>query len=142
MEIKLSNEKLRYIALFEKLTGVTPKDCIENEMSDRLTFVVNEDDMGKAIGEDGRNIKKVRNKLDKNVHVVQYSSDPKQFLKNIFSPVQLENVELNEENGQKTARIEVNETEKGRAVGKNGWNIERARKLSDRHHDMSDVCFV
>ncbi len=142
MEIKLSNEKLRYIALFEKLTGVTPKDCVENEENDRLTFVVDSDDMGKAIGENGRNIQKVRNKLDKNVHVVQYSNDPKQFLENIFSPVELENIEFDEENGQKTAMVEVKESEKGRAVGKNGWNIERARRLSDRHHDMSDVCFV
>lgn len=142
MEIKLSEEKLRYIALFEKLTGVTPKDCVETAGSDRLTFVVDEEDMGKAIGENGKNIRKVRNKLDKNVHVVQYSNNPKQFLENIFSRVEIENIEFDEENGEKTALVEVKQSEKGRAVGKNGWNIERARSLSSRHHDMSDVCFV
>ncbi len=142
MEIKLSNEKLRYIALFEKLTGVTPKDCVETEKSDRLTYVVDEKDMGKAIGENGRNIQKVRNKLEKNVHVVQYSNDPKKFLENIFSPVEIENIEFDEENGQKTALVEVKDSEKGRAVGRNGWNIERARRLSNRHHGMADVSFV
>ncbi len=142
MEFKLSNEKLRYISLFENLTDVTPKDVVENEENDRLTFVVAEKDMGKAIGENGKNIQKVRNKLDKRVHVVQYSDDPKQFLRNIFSPIELENIEINEDGEEVTATIEVDESEKGRAVGKDGWNIDRVRRLSDRHHGMSDVSFA
>ena len=142
MEFKLSNEKLRYISLFEDLTDVTPKDVVENEDNDRLTFVVDEEDMGKAIGENGKNIQKVRNKLDKRVHVVQFSDDPEQFLRNIFSPIELENVEINDVGEELTATIEVDESEKGRAVGKDGWNIDRVRSLLDRHHGMSDVSFA
>lgn len=142
MKIKLSNEKLRYLALFEKLTGVTPRDCIETMNGNKITFVVNEKDMGKAIGENGRNIQKVRNKLDKGVHVVEFSQDPKEFLKNIFSPVEVQEIEFSEENGKKTALVKVKESEKGRAVGKDGWNIKRARKLSNRHFEMADVSFV
>lgn len=142
MEFKLSNEKLRYISLFENLTDVTPKDVVENEDNDRLTYVVDEEDMGKAIGEDGKNIQKVRNKLDKRVHVVQYSDNPEQFLRNIFSPIELENIEINDSGEELTAIIEVDESEKGRAVGKDGWNIDRVRRLLDRHHGMSDVSFA
>lgn len=142
MKIKLSNEKLRYLALFEELTGVTPKDCIEDEDGNKITFVVGQEEMGRAIGEDGRNIKKVRKKLDKSVHLVEYSEDPKEFLKNIFSPVEVQEIEFNEEGDEKVAFIKVKESEKGRAVGKEGWNIKRARKLSNRHHGTKDVSFA
>lgn len=143
MNIKLNNEKLRYLALFEEMTGVTPKDCVESgESGDKLTFVVEGKEMGKAIGQNGKNIRKVRKKLDKSVDVVEYNEDPERFLGNIFSSVEVENIEVEEEEGKKVARITVLESDKGRAVGKNGWNIERARKLSDRHHGVSEVTFT
>ncbi|KXB08169.1 transcription elongation factor NusA [candidate division MSBL1 archaeon SCGC-AAA382M17] len=138
MKVKLSNEKLRYIALFEKLTKVTPRDCVMSD-NDQITFVVDQGDMGRAIGENGKNVSKVRKKLDSRVDVVEYSSDPQKFLKNIFSPAEVEEIEIEEEEDQKVAIVHVKESDKGRAVGRNGWNIDRARKLSSRHHGLSDV---
>lgn len=142
MKIKLTNEKLRYIALFEELTGVTPKDCVESKNGRHLTFVIDSEDMGRAIGEKGKNIQRVRERIDKSVDIVEYSSDPKEFLKNIFSSLEIQNVELKEEGDEKSAFIEVKKSDKGRAVGKNGWNIKRARKLSSRHHGMANVSFA
>lgn len=139
MKVKLTNEKLRYIALFEKLTGVTPRDCIESENEKRLTFVIDRGDMGRAIGENGGNVRKVREKMDKSVNVVEYSEDPEEFLENIFAPADIQNIEFKEEKGERTAVVEVEESEKGRVVGRNGRNIKRARKLSNRHHGTSDI---
>ena len=141
MTVKLNNEKLRYIALFEKLTGATPRDCIESgDQGNHLTFVIDESDMGMAIGQNGRNIKKVRKEMDKRVDVIEYSDDPEQFLKNIFSSVEVLDINITtDEDGKSKAMVEVDQNEKGRAVGKNGWNIKRARKLLSRHHAMSEV---
>ncbi len=63
MKVKLSEEKLRNMSLFENLTGVTPRDFVESGNSPRFTFLVDEGDMGKAIGKNGKNIEKVREKL-------------------------------------------------------------------------------
>ena len=141
MTVKLNNEKLRYIALFEKLTGATPRDCIgSGEEGNHLTFIIDESDMGRAIGQNGRNIKKVRKELDKRVDVIEYSDDPEQFLRNIFSSVEVLDISISDDDEGKTkAMVEVDQNEKGRAVGKNGWNIKRARKLLERHHGLSDV---
>lgn len=139
MKIKLSNEKLRYLALFEEITGVTPKDCVEGDVSNRLTFIIDGKDMGKAIGQNGRNIQKVRNEFEKRVEVVEYSDDPKDFLENIFSPVDVYGVDLREGEEGTIAVVEVDEENKGRAVGRNGWNIKRARKLLSRHHGLAGV---
>lgn len=139
MKIKLDEEKLRYIALFEDTTGVTPRDCVKSEEKGCLTFVVSKDDMGKAIGQKGRNIRKMREEVGRKVEVVEYSDNPEEFLENIFSPVEVRSVKLEEEGEELVASVEVEETEKGRAVGRDGWNIKRARKLLDRHHGVSDV---
>ena len=141
MKINLGKEELRYISLFEELTGVTPRDVVKTG-DDIYTFVVDEEDMGKAIGKSGKNIRKVKNKINKNVNVVEYSEDPEKFLENIFSTVEVESIEIKEDNDEKEAVIKVKDSEKGRAVGRNGWNIERARKLSDRHHGLSRVRFA
>ncbi len=142
MKIKLSNEKLQYLSLFEDITGITPKDCVDSGNGDHLTFVIDSEDMGRAIGENGRNINKVREKMDKKVDIVEYSDDPEEFLRNIFSPIEIREIDFEEKEGKKSARIRVKQSEKGRAVGKDGWNIKRARKLSDRHHGLVDVTFV
>ncbi len=141
MTVKLNKEKLRYISLFEKITGVTPRDCVESgEDKNHITFVMDESDMGRAIGQNGSNIKKVRKEMDKRVDVIEYSEDPEEFLRNVFSSVDVLDIEINsDEDGKTEAMVEVDQNEKGRAVGKDGWNIKRARKLLNRHHGMSDV---
>lgn len=142
MKISLSNEELRHISLFEELTGVTPRDFVDSGDGSIYTFVVDEGDMGKAIGKNGRNIQKVRQKMDETVNVVEYSEDPKKFLENIFSSVEIQEIKIVENENGKSAIVDVDESEKGKAVGRNGWNIERARKLSSRHHGLSEVSFA
>lgn len=142
MKISLSNEELRYISLFEELTGVTPRDFVKSGDGSIYTFVVDEGDMGKAIGKNGRNIRKVRQKIDEKVNVVEYSDDPKKFLENIFPSVEIQDIEIVEDEDGKVAVVDVEESEKGKVVGRNGWNIKRARKLSNRHHGLSEVLFA
>ena len=57
MSIKLSANEIRYIALFENITGAMVKDCIIDDEHGKVTFVVKNGDMGLAIGKKGSNIK-------------------------------------------------------------------------------------
>ncbi len=70
---------------------------------------------------------------------MEYSSDPKSFLKNIFSSAEIQDIEIEEREEGKTAVVMVEDTERGKVVGRNGWNIERARKLINRHHEVEEV---
>lgn len=47
---------MRYIALFESISGASVKDCIVDEVEQRAIFVVNQGQVGVAIGKGGRNI--------------------------------------------------------------------------------------
>ena len=54
--IKFTNREMRHIALFESITGATVRDCIIDDDSDRIIFVIKEGDVGIAIGRRGKNV--------------------------------------------------------------------------------------
>jgi N utilization substance protein A len=69
--IKLTDQTLKYISLFEGLTNTHIKDCLERV--DTLYFIVDTGQLTKAIGKNGSNIKRLRNLLKKNIKIIEYS---------------------------------------------------------------------
>lgn len=138
-EVKLSTDGIRYIALFESLTGASAKDCFEDSDNNRLIFVVKSGDMGLAIGKGGDHINRVKKTIGKHVEIIEYSDDPVEFVKNAFHPVSLKNASLVIKDDKRIAYVEVHSREKGLAIGRDGKNIEKVKKLSARHHNIDDV---
>jgi N utilization substance protein A len=138
-EVKLSTDGIRYIALFENLTGASAKDCFEYPENNRLIFVVKNGDMGLAIGKGGDHINRVKKAIGKHVEIIEHSEDPLEFIKNAFHPVSIKNVNLVVKDDKRIAYVEVLTKEKGLAIGREGKNIEKVKKLSARHHNIDDV---
>ena len=102
--------------------------------------MVNEGNMGLAIGKNGSNIKSLHNILKRNVELVEYFSDPTKFLKHIFNSKFINEVKLTEKaDGSSQAIILVDASKKGLVVGREGKNAERARLLAKRYFDISTV---
>jgi transcription termination/antitermination protein NusA len=138
--IKFTTNEIRYIALFESMTGATVKDCLVDEENGKLTFLVKNGDMGLAIGKRGSTVSKVQKTVDKGVEVIEHSDDQVEFLSNLMSPAKLRSIRvLQKENGEKIATIEADSRNKRTAIGKGGQNIERARILAKRQHNISNI---
>ena len=138
-EVKLSTEGIRYIALFESLTGARARDCYEDADNNRLIFVVKGGDMGLAIGKGGDRINRVKKAIGKHIEIIEHSEDPVEFVKNAFHPVSIKNVNIAVKDNKRIAYVEVHTKEKGLAIGRDGKNIEKVKKLSARHHNIDDV---
>ena len=138
-EVKLSMDGIRYIALFEKITGAGARDCYEDTENNRLLFVVKNGDMGLAIGKGGEHINNVKKAISKSIEIIEHSDDPVIFIKNAFHPVILKNITIKNNDNKRIAYVEVPTKEKGLAIGRDGKNIEKVKKLSLRHHNISDV---
>ena len=54
--IRITTREMRYIALFENITGATVKDCIVDDVLNRIIFIIKKGDVGMAIGRKGKNI--------------------------------------------------------------------------------------
>lgn len=140
MSIKFTANEIRYIALFENMTGAMVKDCIIDDEHGKVTFVVKNGDMGLAIGKGGSTVSKVQRAVDKGIEIVELSDDPIQFIKNLLSPAEVQSVKvLQKESGEKIATVTADNTNKRIAIGKNGVNIERAKLIAKRQHNINNI---
>ncbi|TRO50437.1 NusA-like transcription termination signal-binding factor, partial [Candidatus Bathyarchaeota archaeon] len=80
--IKFTSREMRYIALFQSITGATVKDCIVDNDLNRIIFVVKEGNIGMAIGKKGKNIHTLEKMTGKKHEVIEHSENPAQFIKN------------------------------------------------------------
>jgi len=138
--IKITTEEMRYIALFESISGASVKDCIIDEEQSRAIFIVNQGQVGVAIGRGGRNIHTLEKMTGKKHEIIEYSEDPVQFIKNALKPAAVREVRITERTDGKTiAVVTVNPKDKGVAIGKNGKNAERLRFLAKRYFQIQNV---
>lgn len=139
MTIKLTSDEMRYITLFEGITGARVHDCVIDESGNRIIFVVKKGDIGIAIGGRGSKIRKVRQMIGKSVNVIEYSDNPTEFLKNTFAPANIKNIDVVEQDGKRVAIMTVEKQEKGIAIGTKGKKIRNAKKLAHRYYGIHDI---
>lgn len=135
--LTFDGDTLRQMSLFQDLTGATAIDCLATE--DRVILVVREGEIGRAVGKGGENIARLKRLLRKDVQVVEYSTDPVVFIKNVFRNYGVREVTLQERNGKVHAVVAVNPARKGRAIGREGKNLRLARELVSRHHNVQSL---
>jgi N utilization substance protein A len=143
-EVILNEDCIQLMSQFEGITGAGSRDCIIDNRNNRLILVINTGEMGKAIGKQGISIKNASDVMGKRIEVVEYSSNPEEFIRNCFLPAQVISVEIEEDSdtGDKIALVDVREDDRGIAIGKAGKNIFKAKTLAQRQHDIADVQLV
>ncbi len=138
--IKITSNEMRYIALFESITNASARDCIIDEEQGRVIFIINEGQIGVAIGRGGRNIHTLERMTGKKHEIIEFSEDPVRFIRNALKPAGVKEVRVSERpDGKKIAVVAVNPKDKGVAIGKNGKNAERLRFLAKRYFQIQNV---
>jgi N utilization substance protein A len=136
MGIKLSNDDIALISLFENVTKANVKDCMVDENKSKITFVVSEGQAGLAIGKGGMNIKKLEEKLKKRIEVLEFSQDPLKFLTNIFRPIQITNAYVSEKStGEKVLHASVAKTNLGMIKSK----AKSAKELISKYFNFNEI---
>ncbi len=117
---------MRYINLFSRISGITPKHCfIYNSTA---IFTVPESKLSMAIGDNGKNIKHMSDIIQRKVKVVLIPkdiSDAEKFISTIIYPTQIKSVEIN---GNQLI-INAGQQNKAMLIGRNKSRLEEIRKI-------------
>jgi len=138
MTVTLSDEARRLVALYERETDATVRDCVIDDEHDRLIFLVAPGDMPEAIGPDGKHVRAVEERLGREVKLVEDADNAADFVANALAPAAVYNVTISQ-NNDLVAYVEVAQEDRGAAIGTSGRNIDAARLLAKRHHDVDAV---
>jgi N utilization substance protein A len=135
--IKLDQDTLRYITVFERITKTRVKDCMETP--DKLVFIVATGQIRTAVGKRGENVKRLHDLLKKNLDVIEYSDDPIKFLRNIFHNFKVKDVQIEKRGDRVHATVFVDSKDKGKVIGKDSRNLRLARNILSRHYDIESL---
>lgn len=136
-DILLSNENMQYINMASKITKTDILDCVISD--EKLIFIVQQGQLGAAIGIKAKNLERLRGLFKKNIKFVEYHSSKEQFIINLCKPYKIKKVELEGDDDSTVAKVEVEVSDKSKIIGKGGRNIEIIRQLAQRHHSFRDV---
>ncbi len=136
---RIGLEELRFISLFQDITGAMVYRAIEDAEGNRIFYLVDKNDVGKAIGKDGRNVKTLSRILNKNVEVVEYSADLESMVRNLFPGITVLKVDVVDKDDGKVVYVKVKDDEKGKAIGRDGRNVKRARIILTKLFNVDKV---
>jgi len=119
--MNIDKDTIQTINFFEKITRAKVKNCFDNNI---LTFVVNFGEIGKAIGKQGVNVKKLANLTKRRLKIVEFNPEPTIFIKNIISPIKAE-ITLEE----KVLEIKADTKTKALLIGRNQQNLKDLKKI-------------
>lgn len=132
--IKYDINLMNYMSLFESHTGAKLKDCIADD--DKLLFIVQPGDMGRAIGKNGANIKKLEAMLRKSIRVVEFADDVVQFAKNCIYPLHADDISINEN----IIAIKCRDSRtRGLLIGRDRKNVNSLKETIGRHFDVKEI---
>ncbi len=122
----LDMQTLRYLNLFRKVTRVNTRFCFM--YNETLFFCVPKHVLSKAIGEGGKNVRKINEIIKKRVKIIVIPSglgDAKKFVQSIVSPVEFKDLSL--EGNQ--INITAGKNSKAALIGRNKRRFLEMQKI-------------
>ncbi|MBN1274786.1 NusA-like transcription termination signal-binding factor [Candidatus Woesearchaeota archaeon] len=135
---KIDTDAMRTLALFEQVTGARVKDCVT--FKDRLTFIVEEGQLWRALGKNRANLLKLERLLKQRVKIVEYRPDKIQFIVNLLAPLRIVDIQEGED-GIITIKGPDTKT-KGLMIGARAQNLRALEGIVRMYFDCEEIKVV
>ena len=125
---------MKFMSLFESITRSKLKDCIIKE--NMILFIVQPNEIGKAVGAKGVNVRKLERILKKKVKIVEFNPEPVNFIKNLVHPLQVK--EITEDKGTYTL-APVDLKTRGLLIGRNATHLRAYEEIIKRYFPLKEL---
>lgn len=125
---------MKFMVLFETMTKANLKDCIIND--EIIFFIVEENQIAKAIGKQGSNIRNLQKALKRRIKIVEYSNDLIKFINNFIYPIKAKEV-INEEGVIKIMTPDIES--RGILIGKSATNLRSFESIVKRYFQITEI---
>jgi N utilization substance protein A len=122
---------IKTMSLFEQVTHASLKDSFVDSHSS-LVFVVDEQQMSKAIGKGGRNVHRLEKLLNRKIKILGFTPDMEQFIRNMVYPLKPKNVVLE---GDRVTITGKDTHMRALLIGKNSQNLKNYLSIVQRYFD-------
>ena len=130
-KIVFDQELLGVMSILSNLSRARVKDCFLE--GDTYFVVVEKGDVGLMIGKGGLIIKKIKERLRKQVKVIEYNQDPVRFVRGLIYPTRAEEIVLEDE----AILIKGDDRKiKGLICGRGGENLRWINKVVKKFFDV------
>ncbi len=136
-EVTIDNKIMGYIALFEKIGRVELRECLENE--DMVLFIVGERKPAELFKRNPNIITSLKDKVNKHILVAEFSRDLLTYVRNVFFRFKVKEIYINWKEGQIDILVSVEQSEVGKAIGKEGRNIKLFREAISRSFNIKSL---
>jgi len=121
---------IRYLNLFEKITRVSTKNCFS--YNNIIIFGVPPAFISRAIGEGGRNIKKMSEILGRKIKVIPFPCrNIYEFICKIIEPLRFKSLEMTE----KEVIINAGRQSKAALIGRNKQRLEELNDIVKEYYN-------
>ncbi|MBI2134094.1 NusA-like transcription termination signal-binding factor [Candidatus Woesearchaeota archaeon] len=133
-KISYDAQLMKVISLFETVTKTNLKDCFPS--GETLYFVVEPENMGKAIGKQGKNAKLMERLLKKKIRILEFSPDLGTFIKNLLHPIIPKQIDIVDEKITITGQdIKT----KAILIGRNSSNLNHYKEIINRYFEVKEI---
>jgi len=135
MNITFNDQSMKSIGIFEKITHARVKDCFDDKLG-TLTFVVEHQEIGKALGKAGANIVKLKKMFNRNIRIIEFNPELIGFIKNVARPVKLAVVE---QDGDICTMIAPDLQSRGYLIGRNATVLRNNESIVQRYFPLKEL---
>ncbi len=133
----LTEDSLELMKVFEQRTNAKAVDVVEE--SGNIVFIVQEGDLGKAIGRKGETLFRLRESFNpRNVEVIEDAADWRSMIEKTLRGAVIRNISQEADN----IVINVDSKTRGIAIGRNGSNIKKLKIALKRKFGIQDARIV